>query len=67
MEGGRTVAHTKSTFGRTLKCTHYGTQFLLGLRGTVLFLVRRAFEQKASTYFVSVCDYPSIILRSYRV
>jgi hypothetical protein len=42
-------------------------KFLLGRRGTVLFLVCRAFELKASTYFLNVCVYSSIIVRSYRV
>jgi len=30
MEGEPTVAHTKFTFGRTFKCTHYGTKILAG-------------------------------------
>ena len=42
-------------------------KFMLGLSCTVLFLVHRAFEQKASTYFLSVYSYSSIILRSCRV
>jgi hypothetical protein len=41
-------------------------KFLLGRRVTVLFLVCRAFELKASTYFLNVYGYSSIILRSYR-
>lgn len=49
MEGGRTVAIRNSLLVGHSNVHITERKFLFGRRGTVLFLVRRAFEVKVST------------------